>query len=80
MTENNDEIIDRLLTENEQFQSLHRKHADLKSRVNNVVKGLELMNDFELSTVKKKKLHLKDQMAIIIEQYRHEHNEHEHQR
>ncbi len=74
MAANDQDIVERLLTENETFESLHREHAALDHRVSEATKGIDLMNDFEMSTAKKKKLYLKDQMTAIIEEYRRQNN------
>ena len=68
------EIIDQLLLENVTFKNLHRQHAELDQQLNKSAKKIDLKDSLDISIAKRKKLHLKDQMVAIIEEYRRVHN------
>ncbi|MEJ2762345.1 MAG: DUF465 domain-containing protein [Gammaproteobacteria bacterium] len=73
MFEYESEIVENLLSENEDFKRLFDKHDRLKRRVKEAHSGIEPMDDFSLENIKKEKLLLKDRMAVIIENYRRSH-------
>ena len=73
MFEYDQEIVEILLKDNAQFQTLHRKHNELKTKVRDAEAGVLPLDDFSLGTMKKEKLLAKDKMAAMIEQYRREH-------
>lgn len=70
MFEHDQNIVDALLSENTDFQRLYEKHNKLKTRVRSVNEGDEAMDEFDLESMKKEKLLLKDKMASMIEDYR----------
>ena len=70
MFEYEQEIVDALLNENENFKRLHSRHGELKEKVNEVNSGVTLLDGYALDNLKKEKLHVKDQMAAMINQYR----------
>lgn len=76
MFEFDQDIVNTLLTEDGNFRRLYDKHHALKERVSLANSGDAPMDDFSLETLKKQKLMLKDQMAVIIEQYRRSHAAH----
>ena len=73
MFEYDQEIVEVLLNDNEQFQALHREHNTLKEKVRDAELGVLPLDALSLGTMKKEKLLAKDKMAAIIEQYRREH-------
>jgi len=70
MFEHEQQIVNSLLQENDDFKRLYSKHVELKQRVNDVNSGVVPMDDFSLEKIKKEKLLLKDRMARMIESYR----------
>jgi len=73
MFEYEQEIVDTLLTENEDFKRLYSRHGELKDKVKDVNSGLVTLDDYALDTMKKEKLLLKDRMAAMIDEYRQRH-------
>ncbi|MEZ5445146.1 MAG: YdcH family protein [Gammaproteobacteria bacterium] len=73
MFEFEQDIVNTLLTEDGNFRRLYDKHHALKERVSHANAGEEPLDDLSLETLKKQKLMLKDQMAMMIEQYRRTH-------
>ena len=73
MFEYDQDIVDALLDENEQFQALYKAHTELKTKVRDAEIGVLPIDDLTLGTLKKEKLLAKDKMAAMIEQYRREH-------
>lgn len=73
MFEYDQEIVEKLLVEDINFRRLYDKHHDLKARVSEANVGAAPIDDASLETMKKRKLHLKDQMATLIEEYRQAH-------
>jgi len=69
MFENDQEIVDELLSRSDEFRRLYDKHTALKSRVQDVNGGAISMEQLDLETLKKEKLSLKDQMAAMIKNY-----------
>ena len=70
MFEHDQEIVNSLLNEDNDFKRLYEKHIQLKQRVMEANIGTQPMDDFALEKLKKEKLLLKDRMASIIETYR----------
>ena len=62
------DIVNILLEDNQQFQSLFKQHHDLKERVKDAELGLVPMDNLSLGVLKKEKLLAKDKMAAMIEQ------------
>ncbi|MEM7467384.1 MAG: DUF465 domain-containing protein [Pseudomonadota bacterium] len=73
MFENQQETIDALILESEQFRRLYDKHAVLKSQVSQANHGDLAIDELNLEQLKKQKLQLKDQMAVFIKDYNAEH-------
>jgi len=73
MFEYDQDIVETLLTDNENFQILYQKHLTLKEKVRDATLGIHPLDDLTLGTMKKEKLLAKDKMAVIIERYRQEH-------
>ena len=72
MFEYDQDIVEILLNENEQFQALYKEHNALKEKVRDAEFGVLPIDAFSLGTMKKEKLLAKDKMAAMIEQYRRE--------
>ncbi len=70
MFEYDQKIVQHLLTDDEKFQRLYRKHTELKEKVRDAELGVLPVDDLTLGTLKKEKLLAKDKMAAIIESYR----------
>ena len=73
MFEYDQEIVEVLLSDNEQFQALYKEHNALKEKVRDAEIGVLPLDALSLGTMKKEKLLAKDKMAAMIEQYRREH-------
>ena len=73
MFEYDQDIVEILLGDNEQFQMLYKEHNDLKTKVRDAEIGVLPIDDASLGTLKKEKLLAKDKMAAMIEQYRRDH-------
>ena len=73
MFEYDQDIVEVLLNDNEQFQALYQEHNALKEKVRDAELGVLPLDALSLGTMKKEKLLAKDKMAAIIEQYRREH-------
>ena len=73
MFEYDQDIVEVLLNDNEQFQALYQEHNALKEKVRDAELGVLALDALSLGTIKKEKLLAKDKMAAIIEQYRREH-------
>ncbi|HEY0427860.1 MAG TPA: DUF465 domain-containing protein [Pyrinomonadaceae bacterium] len=66
-----DTVRDELLKENQNFRELVQQHQDYEVRLNELG-GLTYPNDDELieeSTLKKKKLLIKDEIYAIMQEY-----------
>ena len=72
MFEYDQDIVQALLQADEQFQMLHKQHAELKKKVRDAELGVLPLDDFALGMLKKEKLFAKDRMAAMIEEYRKE--------
>ena len=73
MFEYDQDIVEVLLSDNEQFQALYKEHDALKQKVRDAETGVLPLDAIRLGTMKKEKLLAKDKMAAMIEQYRREH-------
>ena len=73
MFEYDQEIVEVLLSDNEQFQALYKEHNALKEKVRDAELGVLPLDALSLGTMKKEKLLAKDKMAAMIERYRREH-------
>ncbi len=73
MFEHDQEIVNSLLSENNDFKRLYEKHNVLKNTVKDVNDKNLKVDQLSLEGLKKEKLILKDRMATIIENYKHDH-------
>ena len=69
MFENQQETIDALILNSDQFRRLYDKHAVLKTKVTKAHEGDVAIEELNLEQLKKQKLELKDQMATFIKDY-----------
>jgi len=72
MTTKDEELIERLMTENEDFLKAKQAHAQLARQLEELGKKpfLTPRDEMEIKILKKKKLAWKDQMEKILIQYR----------
>ena len=73
MFENDQEVVDSLLNESNDFKRLYDKHCVLKHNVKEAHEGHISVDDFSLEGLKKQKLMLKDRMSMMIQNYKHSH-------
>ena len=73
MFENDQEIVNFLLNESNDFKRLYDKHGNIKRKVHEANEGNLSVDDDSLETLKKEKLYLKDCMSLMIEDYRRSH-------
>jgi len=73
MFEHEEEIVKNLLEENPDFKRIYDKVCEIKGKVKDANLGEHPMDDYSLENLKKEKLHLKDQMAGMINDYRRAH-------
>ena len=67
MFEHDQEVVNSLLSENNDFKRLYDKHNVLKNTVKDVNDKNLKVDQLSLEGLKKEKLILKDRMATIIE-------------
>ncbi len=67
-----EELIERLMRENEEFSKFKQAHSQLGKQLDDLEKKpfLTPQDEMEIKIMKKKKLVLKDQMEKILMQYR----------
>lgn len=70
MFEHEQEIVEELLTENDQFKSLYEQYSDLKEKVKDANLGTLPLDHYSLENLKKEKLMLKDKMFGMIQSHR----------
>ena len=63
------DIVEKLLVEDEEFKSMYDRHRELNKEVDKADIGVLPLSDDTLHIKKKEKLLLKDQMADIIRRY-----------
>ncbi len=73
MFEHEQQIVETLLHQNDQFKNLFNQHSSLKEKVREANEGTLPLDDYSLENLKKEKLLLKDKMAGIIRTYRGAH-------
>ena len=66
------ELIERLLTENEEFKALREAHIEFEKKIEELMKKRPQTSElhFEIETLKKKKLKGKDKMERILTKHR----------
>jgi uncharacterized protein YdcH (DUF465 family) len=72
MSTREEELIERLMKENEEFLRAKQAHAQLARQLEELEKKpfLTPQDEMEIKIIKKKKLSFKDQMEKILMQYR----------
>jgi hypothetical protein len=67
-----EELIQKLLTENEEFRKAKQAHSELAQQLEEMENRPHLtpQDEIEIKILKKKKLAYKDQMEKILMQYR----------
>jgi hypothetical protein len=72
MTNKEEELIERLMRENEDFLKAKQAHAQLARQLEELENKsfLTPQDEIEIKILKKKKLAYKDQMEKILRQYR----------
>jgi len=72
MATKEEELIERLMRENEEFSKTKQAHALLSKQLDELEKKAYLspQDEMEIKIIKKKKLALKDQMEKILMKYR----------
>jgi len=73
MFEFEQDIVDTLLNEDEDFKRTHKKYIKLKQQVKDANYGTNVLDEFSIESLKKEKLLLKDRMAVTITEYRQAH-------
>lgn len=72
MTSREEELIERLMRENEEFRKAKMAHRELAEQLEELERRpyLTPQEEMEIKIIKKKKLALKDQMERILIHYR----------
>ncbi len=72
MMERDKELIEKLLTENEEFKALREEHVEFERKIEELMKKRPQTSEvhFEIETLKKKKLQGKDKMERILTKHR----------
>jgi len=60
------ELITQLKTTDHHFSRLFDKHNELDQKIKNLESGIEKATDLEIESLKKEKLHLKDELYTIL--------------
>ena len=67
MFEHRQEIMDKLMKENENFRRIFNRHQELDKRVTAAELGTAPMEDLALNQLKKEKLWAKDKLAQMMD-------------
>lgn len=72
MVSREEELIERLMQENEEFKKVKQGHAELARQLDELERKpfLTPQDELDIKILKKKKLSFKDQMEKILVQYR----------
>jgi uncharacterized protein len=72
-TQQDEELKAHLLATNEEFRTLAEQHAQLKHQIQEIESKSYVTEEDELEEqrLKKRKLHVKDEMLAILEHYKH---------
>ena len=60
------ELITQLKTTDHHFSRLFDIHNELDQKIKNLESGIEKATDIEIESLKKEKLHLKDELYTIL--------------
>ncbi|MGB0712325.1 MAG: YdcH family protein [Gammaproteobacteria bacterium] len=69
MHEANPEIVESLLTRDDEFKQLYQRHQALDKEVDKAGEGRIAMGDLNLEDLKKERLWVKDQIYAKIQQH-----------
>jgi len=61
-------VVDKLLVENEKFRVMYDRHEELNKQTDKANIGALGLCDDTLHDLKKEKLHLRDELAVILEE------------
>ncbi|ABK82568.1 YdcH family protein [Campylobacter fetus] len=64
------DLITELKGKNARFDSVFDKHNELDQRISDIEEGREYADPYELETLKKEKLRLKDEAYNILMEYK----------
>ncbi|MFT5138614.1 MAG: hypothetical protein ACI9H8_000154 [Lysobacterales bacterium] len=67
MFEHRQEVMEKLLKENEDFRRIFNRHQELDKRVEDAELGTAPMEDLALMKLKKEKLLAKDRLANLMD-------------
>lgn len=70
MFEFDQDIVKNLLKDNVDFKRMFDKHGMLELQLEEAYNETDRVDDITLGTLKKEKLHLKDKMTVLVENYR----------
>ena len=68
------EVVSKLKTENAHFAKIFERHNELDDKIKEADDGRLAVSDLELETMKKEKLHLKDEAYAMIMEYKKANN------
>ncbi len=71
MFEYDQEIVQNLLKDSIDFKRMHDKHGQLELEIEEAYNQTDRADDLLVGSLKKEKLQLKDQMAEMVDNYRH---------
>jgi uncharacterized protein len=60
------DLISKLKTSDEHFKRLFARHNELDHRISNIEQRNENASDEELGALKREKLHIKDQLYVVL--------------
>lgn len=67
MFEHRQEVMEKLMKENEDFRRIFNRHQELDKRVEEAEMGNAPMDDLALNKLKKEKLWVKDKLAFLMD-------------
>jgi uncharacterized protein YdcH (DUF465 family) len=67
MFEHRQEVMEKLMKENEDFRRIFNRHQELDKRVEQAELGTAPMDDLALNKLKKEKLWVKDKLAFLMD-------------
>lgn len=67
MFEHRQDLMERMMKENEEFRRIFNRHQELDKRVTEAELGTKPMEDLALIQLKKEKLWAKDQLAHLMD-------------
>lgn len=70
MFEYDQQIVDELLRNNDEFKRLYEKHWYIDQKLIQASKPVVHSDEMTLAKLKKEKLHIKDRLAVLLSQYR----------